>query len=439
MAKKILFSPIGGTDPIKYFRDGSMLHICRVYQPDKVYLYLSKEMLANHLADNRYVHTLELLGEKLKHTFEIEIIERENLTDVQRYDLYYKEFREIILNIQKDMSEEDELIINMASGTPAMKSALFVLATLAEYRFKPIQVSTPKRRINSEHEERDDYDVETNWELNEDNSDDFENRCEEVKSLNLVKLLKIDVLKKHLKAYDYHAALEIGYELENDIAAEALDLLKIADARVKLNGSFISKIAAGKNYNIYPVKEAGKQKVFEYALYLNMKYQKEEYADFIRGVTPLVVDILKTILKNKCKINIDNYCKNTDGGMRWNKGKLQKDGLLEALDTYYIDRGGFNGGVVYSDHLNALVCIKSEDEVLKNKVAEIVKIEHDVRNLAAHEIVSVTDDWFKEHCNHSAKEIMSLIRYLIGSAGIHAGDKEWASYDAMNEQIENYL
>ena len=45
MEKKILFSPVGNTDPIKYFSDGSMIHIARVYQPDVIYLYLSKEIL----------------------------------------------------------------------------------------------------------------------------------------------------------------------------------------------------------------------------------------------------------------------------------------------------------------------------------------------------------------------------------------------------------
>lgn len=45
MGKKYLFSPVGNTDPIKYFHDGSLLHICRHYQPDVVYLYLSKEMI----------------------------------------------------------------------------------------------------------------------------------------------------------------------------------------------------------------------------------------------------------------------------------------------------------------------------------------------------------------------------------------------------------
>ena len=55
MGKKYLFSPIGNTDPIKYLYDGSMLHICRYYEPDVVYLYLSKEMAENHKKDNFFI------------------------------------------------------------------------------------------------------------------------------------------------------------------------------------------------------------------------------------------------------------------------------------------------------------------------------------------------------------------------------------------------
>ena len=56
MNRTILFSPVGGTDPISSsnLRDGSLLHICRWYKPDKVYLYMSKEILALHEKGNRY-------------------------------------------------------------------------------------------------------------------------------------------------------------------------------------------------------------------------------------------------------------------------------------------------------------------------------------------------------------------------------------------------
>ena len=42
---RILFSPIGNTDPITNNYDGAMLHIIREYRPDKVYLYLSKDIV----------------------------------------------------------------------------------------------------------------------------------------------------------------------------------------------------------------------------------------------------------------------------------------------------------------------------------------------------------------------------------------------------------
>ena len=93
MGKKYLFTPVGNTDPIKYFHDGSMLHICRHYKPDIIYMYLSKEMMDNQKKDNRYIKTLELLSELMNHPFQIHVIENENMIDVQQYDTFYHVFR----------------------------------------------------------------------------------------------------------------------------------------------------------------------------------------------------------------------------------------------------------------------------------------------------------------------------------------------------------
>jgi hypothetical protein len=40
------------------------VHICRKYKPEKVYLYLSQEMLAFHQQDDRYCRCLKWLQEK---------------------------------------------------------------------------------------------------------------------------------------------------------------------------------------------------------------------------------------------------------------------------------------------------------------------------------------------------------------------------------------
>lgn len=439
MNRKILFSPIGGTDPIKYLRDGSMLHICRHYLPDVVYLYLSHEMMQIHREDNRYVRTIEHLSKLLNHSFELHIIERNDLVDVQQYDVFYQDFREEIRKIERTMDDNDELLINMASGTPAMKSALLVMSTLAEYRFKPIQVSTPQKTMNSEYEERKNYDPDENWECNLDNEEGAENRCTEVKCLNLMNLFKLEMIKKHIHAYDYKAALSIAEEIKRDIPEDVYRLLQIADARVKLNRRKISKLMQGKTYDIYPIKEGNKQKVFEYVLVLKIKLDREEYADFIRGITPMVVDLLEAILKKECSIALLDYCTVDQNGVtKWDIRKLKETKLLEILNEEYKEAGGFRFGPVYSGHMVKLIYRKCSDNMLKNKLDEIIYIESRARNTAAHEIVSVTDEWFKEKTGKTAHEIFAIIQFLVKRAGICVKNEDWESYDRMNELIDLY-
>ena len=76
---------------------------------------------------------------------------------------------------------------------------------------------------------------------------------------------------------------------------------------------------------------------------------------------------------------------------------------------------------------------------LKTKVKEIVSIEGKVRNMAAHEIVSVTDDWFKKNTGKTVSEIMGILKFLIKKAGINVTEEDWASYDRMNQKIVELL
>ena len=436
MGKKYLFSPVGNTDPIKYLHDGSMLHIARVYKPDVIYLYMSKEILEHQEADERYTKTLELLGKKLDHKFEIHLIKKESLVNVQDYDIFYREFKENIAKLEAQMGPEDQLLLNMASGTPAMKSALAVLAALAEYRFHAIQVSTPKKKSNQEYEERDDYDVELNWEYNEDNEDGYENRCKEVECLNLISMLKINMIKKHLLAYDYHAAFEIGKEVQEDVSERAMNLLEIASERVKLNRSRMNQLLPKCGYDLIPVKESGKQKVFEYALGLKLKIKKEEYADFIRGVTPVSIDLFELIIKQQCKIDLSKYCFERKGVLNWERNKLTDTEIKHILFQKYPN---FHYGIIYSAHLNEIVQNMSDDSVLKEKANDLIEVEQKVRNVAAHEIVSVTEEWILKRIGKRPDDIMNIIQYLCSKAGIGSKKEDWNSYDDMNQKIIHEL
>ena len=88
----VLFTPVGGHDPIASFHDGAVLHICRVYRPEKVYLYLSHEMLERSRQDDRYRLSLEKLQQQLGCKMEIHQIERDELTQVQLFDTFYTDF-----------------------------------------------------------------------------------------------------------------------------------------------------------------------------------------------------------------------------------------------------------------------------------------------------------------------------------------------------------
>ena len=132
MSKAILFSPVGGTDPISENNvyDGSMIHICRYHKPDVVYLYMSGEICRNEEKDHRYTRALKLLAQKINHSFDVRMISNEHLVNVHEFDIFFSEFNEIVKNIISENSPEDRILFNISSGTPAMKSALIVLNSL---------------------------------------------------------------------------------------------------------------------------------------------------------------------------------------------------------------------------------------------------------------------------------------------------------------------
>ena len=433
---KILFSPIGGSDPIRNYHDGSMLHICRNYLPDRVVLYLSGEMYQHHVQDNRYVYCLEELGKKMSHPFEIEVIVRDELTEVQDYEYFYTEFTKCINDIVAQMDEGDELLLNVSSGTPAMKNALIILATLAEFSFQPIQVSTPLKRSNYMDENTKKYEVQEQWEFDEDNEpqEGDTSRCEEIKSLNLVKLLKVNLLEKHLQAYDYTAALEIARDLKNHISVKATAMIEQANERNQLNTKRVNELAKKIDYQPMPVKNQENCDLLEYVLLLQMKVRRKEYADFIRAITPVVFELFYRVLKRQCHIDIKDYCDEKKSGLRWNLEKIKQTEVGDILQKEYAATG-FRGGPVYSSQLKPLILHYSVSEKVNSLVADLRHAEEKARNKAAHTIVSITNEKIVKWTDYTAEELLVKIQQLTLFVVPGQDGSIWDSYDRMNEAI----
>ena len=440
MGKTVLFSPVGGTDPIaeNNLHDGSLLHICRVYHPDKVYLYLSGEMMTYHEKDNRYCYCLDRLKESESFQMEYEVIDRRNLVDVSQYDYFYRDFYRILSKIQEGMEDKDELLLNIASGSPQMKSALLVMQQMTEGRARCIQVKTPEAARNI-HKEIEEYDVETLWELNADNAKNYKNRCEEVILPSLVSLKKLEIIKEQISNYDYNAAISIAYSLPEKSYGKLKNMLNLARARQDLDTDKIKKSYFDLYKQMIPIKGNG-QDVFEYALNLGNKLEKREYVDFLRGITPILVDMFEMVLRDSCGLDIRTLTmRDSHGSLKWDSQSLEETEVKLILDKWY--RRGFNAEDKYvqSDHLTVLIENKSRDRDLRMLVRKLRDVEGSIRNMAAHEIVSVTDNVIHDRTGLYGREIMDMIRQLFSYTVLASDNLDWDSYKKMNEMIKKLI
>lgn len=451
MNRTILFSPIGGTDPISNTNcyDGAFLHICRVYHPTDVVMYMSAEVLEYEKTDHRYSYCLEKLCEKPGYEIRRKVIERPDLVNVQDFDWFYQEFRDVFEDFRADldMDDTDRLLVNISSGTPAMKSGLLVLMTMGDYPATLIQVSTPEKGMN-EHKHTD-YQVKDLWDLDPDNEVNFVNRCKEVKCPNLSQLKNEEILKKHIENYDYHAAVQMAESMPKSVTASYLDFLKFADARIHmdfhLTGKLSRKCGTGISFFL-PVTNGHERDCFEYALVLDIKRKKGEYTDFLRALTPLLVDLFEMVLWKQFGLDVDYYSKNIKGVRKWNMVKLEgtKEGVdvIDVLSQKYVN--GFSGGTIYTDNLKTILdayCRRREPryDTLQKTMDDLRNVEEKVRNRAAHEIVSIGDEDIKKISGFSSEEIMNKIKKTFTYAGIHLTENNWNSYEIMNRVIEKQI
>lgn len=448
MSKKILFSSIGGNDPISSTteHDGSMLHICRVYMPDEVYIYLSSEMYKRELKDNRYTYCIAKLGEYMNHNFNVHCINREELINVQDFDYYYKDFGNILREITDKFPGAD-FVFNVASGTPAMKSALLFLATLSERKIIPVQVTTPIRSINKHSGKDEDYDVEYYWEVNQDNKTDYENRCKEVECPNLGVVLKKNIIKKHIKEYDYAAAQRVAEEIKENLTRESFLLINAAVRRQQLELSGCEKILREVGADLIPIKNGEYKKVFEYALGLIIKIIRKEYGDFVRAISPLITILFEMIVEKKCNVNLEYYLEGKSRKISVERLRSNENGqkIINILNEEY--KNGFKDKTpLASSNLKAIICgfldaSKEYDRVIIDMVTELRNVEEKVRNIAAHEIVSITDEMIMKTLDgkFTAKKIMDYIKSMFSYIGICKNDEIWNSYDVMNQYIINSI
>ncbi len=446
MSKVVLFSPLGMSDPTRGEHDGAYIHICRIYKPQKVYLYMSKEICQYDKKDNRYSIYLEKLCDKFNFTCQVEKIKKEDLEDVSNFDLFYNDFIKILKKIRAE-NPDTQILLNLSSGTPQMKSALLFVSKLSNIKVTPIQVNTPIMKSNTAHIVDGDYDIELEWEFNIDNQEkEFQDRSRIVEGENLNVIIKKELIEKHIATYDYKAALEVAEDIKEYLNFKTMALIESGKCRLVLDVGNAERLARSVGYELIPYKFKKDEKgLFEFILSLSIKLKKGETADFIRGISPVLTDLFKVYLLNRNKIDVDNFC--VIDKIRTVQNQIltyNKLGKYKAIyDEEYSHVGGFKDYPVTASNLMPL--IREEGEIKVKDIAEkLLTVERNVRHIAAHQITEINEklirkqtSW-KSEVGIGSEEILKMLQDLFAIA-IPIPKDAWTSYDKINEKIRQTL
>lgn len=284
---KILISAVGTTDPISNNHDAALLHIARNYRPDKIVLVYSQEMLVKQDLINKVLHSIE----GYKPIIEID----STILNNDEVFLFDKMYEVMGLIVQKYTNDDDEIILNLSSGTPQIISALFALNRINDYNTQAIQVATPKKGANREYKDLTDSEIDALIVENQDNSLDFVDRSIKDKSEKFSQALVKRHLRSLIASFDYQAAEAIINRKEYN---KLLSKKKIAYIREKLND--FSRVF--KNQSIlsdilsFPLNDSQK-KALNYFLMIDVLKEREHIADVLIKAKSLAEFVIEETIK----------------------------------------------------------------------------------------------------------------------------------------------
>ena len=284
---KILISAVGTTDPISNNHDAALLHIARNYRPDKIVLVFSQEMLVKQDLINKVLLSIE----GYNHIIEID----STILNNDEVFLFDKMYEVMGLIVQKYTNDDDEIILNLSSGTPQIISALFALNRINDYNTQAIQVATPKKGANREYKPLTDSEIDALIVENQDNSVDFVDRSIKDKSEKFTQALVKRHLRSLIATFDYQAAEAIINRKEYN---KLLSKKRIAYIREKLND--FSRVF--KNQSIlsdilsFPLDDSQK-KALNYYLMIDVLKERDHIADVLIKAKSLAEFVIEETIK----------------------------------------------------------------------------------------------------------------------------------------------
>lgn len=409
---KILISAVGDTDPIRNFHDGPLLHIVRVYRPEKIVLVHSERSLTKH---DKLVKALKSIKD-----YSPEIIQDGGvLPDAQV--AIFDEMYDTVSSIVKKYISDDEIILNISSATPQIISAMFAVNRISDFNVTAVQVVTPQHKSNEGLRHDNQEDIDTLIETNLDNQSDYENRTLEDTGSKFSQ----DLTKRNLKAlidnYDYQGALELLKKQKSfsNIKELRKKLTEISDT-IKIQG-MPDKIVKAK-------LSTKAQSALNSYLNIDRNHKQGNIAEVLIRVKSLVEFILENYLNNHF---LDVITYKEDGKPFLNASKypeilkkFQEDAKMRGQEYH-------SGYLSLPAYIGILKFFEPNHDLLKH-IYDIQEI-NQVRNQVAHSLQAFD----RENLTKVSSAVFASKQILLDSFDI---DNHWFSfYEDLNQEIKKLL
>ena len=415
---KILISAVGDTDPIRNFHDGPLLHIVRVYRPEKIVLVHSERSLTKH---DKLVKALKSIKD-----YSPEIIQDGGvLPDAQV--AIFDEMYDTVSSIVKKYISDDEIILNISSATPQIISAMFAVNRISDFNVTAVQVVTPQHKSNEGLRHDNQEDIDTLIETNLDNQSDYENRTLEDTGMKFSQ----DLTKRNLKAlidnYDYQGALELLRALKLPKKQESFSNIK--ELRKKLTEiSDTIKIQGMPDKIVKDKLSTQAKSALNSYLNIDRNHKQGNIAEVLIRVKSLVEFILENYLNNHF---LDVITYKEDGKPFLNASKypeilkkFQEDAKMRGQEYH-------SGYLSLPAYIGILKFFEPNHDLLKH-IYEIQKI-NQVRNQVAHSLQAFD----RENLTKVSSAVFESKQILLASFDI---DNHWFSfYEDLNQEIKKLL
>jgi CRISPR type III-A/MTUBE-associated protein Csm6 len=445
--QNILFSPIGKTDPYRGGYEGPMLHIARHYSPAKAYLFLTEEMGKDEKKDGRFSRSLLKLSEMLGFKCDVELI-FSDIKDPSDFDAFLHQFKEKISEI-RNSNPGSRIILNITSGTPQMEATLCIIASTGEEDMCCVQVKTPVRQANVDVAFSKDYDVGDIENLF-DNLPEAENRCSEPEILLYRNTFIREKVKSMISNYDYTGALHAASIYPSAFPQKAHKILKHLDKRSRWDLKGADKELAEINdcgFKWYATADFKARNVSEYFLCMKIKHIRKEMSDFILRISPFLTTMCEDFIKDILRFPLDDYISTDNNGVRkiTRKALSKNPSLLTYMDSQFGEK--YRNNFVSFNTLNMIARYVCEQDKKDKEYGDILscfekmrEVEHRVRNISAHQMEYIDDDFIIAKTGISSKKVMEILKQLAVEIykPLLTGDFA-ARYDAINKYVLNLI